>query len=506
MAIATSGECGVGSAGGTTISAVANKDRLTGLDTSFLHLERDSAHMHVAGCSVFAGDAPSYDELIGAIESRLHLVPRYRQRLAFVPFDQGRPVWVDDPHFNVRYHVRHTALPRPGGEAQLKRLAGRVFSQALDRGRPLWELWLVEGVAERRFALLSKTHHALVDGVSGVDIATVLFDTSPDPLPVAPPEHGWVPRPLPSSAQLLADALRERATVPGEVARGVRATLRGPRTVVTRLGRALGSVSALAWTGLQAAPSSPFNVRIGPHRRFTWVRADLGQFKAIKNSLGGTVNDVVLAAVTGALGSYMRLHGEPTEHVGLRAMVPVSVRADVERGALGNRVAAMWVTLPVGTTDPAQRLRKISEAMDAVKQSGQAVGAEILTQLSGFAPPTIMAQAARVQARQRLFNLVVTNVPGPQFPLYLLGRELESVYPMVPLAENTALGIAILSYNGQLNFGLVGDYDALADVEVLADELRSAIEELSATAGASAPAAPRGGAAPPRGGRAPAAR
>ncbi|MGO9904382.1 MAG: wax ester/triacylglycerol synthase family O-acyltransferase, partial [Solirubrobacteraceae bacterium] len=385
---------------------MANKDRLTGLDTSFLHLERDSAHMHVAGCSVFAGDAPSYEELIGAIESRLHLVPRYRQRLAFVPFDQGRPVWVDDPHFNVRYHVRHTALPRPGGEAQLKRLAGRVFSQALDRGRPLWELWLVEGVAEGRFALLSKTHHALVDGVSGVDIATVLFDTSPDPLPVAPPEHEWVPRPLPSSAQLLADALRERATVPGEVARGVRATLRGPRTVVTRLGRTLGSVSALAWTGLQAAPSSPFNVRIGPHRRFTWVRADLDQFKAIKNSLGGTVNDVVLATVTGALGSYMRLHGEPTEHIGLRAMVPVSVRADVERGALGNRVAAMWVTLPVGTTDPAQRLRKISEAMHAVKQSGQAVGAEILTQLSGFAPPTIMAQAARLQARQRLFNLV----------------------------------------------------------------------------------------------------
>jgi diacylglycerol O-acyltransferase / wax synthase len=506
VAIATIGRLLCWIAGGTTISAVANKDRLTGLDASFLHLERESAHMHVAGCSVFAGDAPAYDELIGTIESRLHLVPRYRQRLAFVPFDQGRPVWVDDPHFNVRYHVRHTALPRPGGDAQLKRLAGRVFSQALDRRRPLWELWLVEGVAEGRFALLSKTHHALVDGVSGVDIATVLFDTSPDPLPVAPPEHEWVPRPLPSSAQLLADALRERATVPGEVVRGVRATLRGPRTVVTRLGRAAGSIGALAWTGLQAAPSSPFNARIGPHRRFTWVRADLGQFKAIKNSLGGTVNDVVLAAATGALGSYMRLHGEPTEHVGLRAMVPVSVRADVERGALGNRVAAMWVTLPVGTTDPAQRLSEITEAMDAVKQSGQAVGAEILTQLSGFAPPTIMAQAARLQARQRLFNLVITNVPGPQFPLYLLGRELESVYPMVPLAENTALGIAILSYNGQLNFGLVGDYDALADVEVLADELRSAIEELSAAAGASAAASSQGAAARPRGGRAPAAR
>jgi len=489
---------------GTTILAVANKDRLTGLDTSFLHLERDSAHMHVAGCSVFAGEAPAYEELIGAIESRLHLVPRYRQRLAFVPLDQGRPVWVDDPHFNVRYHVRHTALPRPGGDAQLKRLAGRVFSQALDRSRPLWELWLVEGLSDGRFALLTKTHHALVDGVSGVDIATVLFDTSPDPLPVAPPDHDWVARPLPSSAQLLADALLERATVPGEVARGVRAALRGPRTVAARLGRAFGSVGALAWTGLQAAPPSPLNVRIGPHRRFTWVQADLAQFKSIKNSLGGTVNDVVLAVVSGALSNYLRLHGHPTEGPGLRAMVPVSVRADIERGALGNRVAAMWVTLPVGTTDPVERLGTISQSMDAVKQSGQAVGAEILTQLSGFAPPTIMAQAARLQARQRLFNLVVTNVPGPQFPLYLLGRELQAVYPMVPLAENTALGIAILSYNGQLNFGLVADYDALSDVEVLADEVRSSIDELVQTALPTHP--PRGAAARARGRRAPATR
>jgi WS/DGAT/MGAT family acyltransferase len=467
---------------------VANQDRLTGLDASFLHLERDSAHMHVAGCSVFTGDAPAYEDLIGAIESRLHLVPRYRQRLAFVPLGQGRPVWVDDPHFNARYHVRHTALPRPGGDVQLKRLAGRVFSQALDRSRPLWELWLVEGLADGRFALLSKTHHALVDGVSGVDIATVLFDTSPDPLPVAPPDHEWVPQPLPSAAQLLADALLERATVPGEVTRGIRAAFRGPRTVVARAGRALGSVGALAWTGLKAAPSSPFNVRIGPHRRFTWVRADLEQFKAVKNSLGGTVNDVVLAVVAGALGSYMRLHGHSTDGVELKAMVPVSVRADIERGALGNRVAAMWVDLPVEAMEPALRLNAMSAAMQGVKRSGQAVGAEILTRLSGFAPPTIMAQAARLQARQRLFNLVVTNVPGPQFPLYLLGRELESIYPMVPLAENTALGIAILSYNGQLNFGLVADYDALADVEVLADELRGSIEQLAAAAGATAPA------------------
>jgi WS/DGAT/MGAT family acyltransferase len=463
---------------------VANRDRLTGLDSSFLHLERDSAHMHVAGCAVFQGPAPTYEELVAEIESRLHLVPRYRQRLAFVPFDQGRPVWVDDPHFKASYHVRHTALPRPGGDDELKRLAGRVFSQPLDRDRPLWELWLVEGLAGERFALLSKTHHALVDGVSGVDIATVLFDSSPDPMPVAPPDHEWVPRPLPTGAQLLADALVERTTVPGEIVRGIRAALRGPRSVALKAAEALAGLGAMAWSGLQAAPPSPFNVRIGPHRRFTWVRGDLAEFKAIKNALGGTVNDVVLAAVAGGLGRYMRLHGQSTDDVVLRAMVPVSIRADIERGALGNRVAAMWASLPVGVGDPVARLQTVSAGMQEAKGSGQAVGAEVLTRLSGFAPPTIMAQAARLQARQRLFNLVVTNVPGPQHPLYVLGRELEAIYPMVPLAENTALGIAIMSYNGQLNFGLTADYDALADVETLADELHAAIDELVGAAGA----------------------
>jgi WS/DGAT/MGAT family acyltransferase len=461
---------------------VADPDRLTGLDSSFLHLERDSAHMHVAACAIVEGPAPAYRDLIEAIEARLHLVPRYRQRLAFVPFGQGRPVWVDDPHFNVAYHVRHTALPNPGGESQLKRMTGRVFSQALDRTRPLWELWLVEGLSGGRFAVLSKTHHALVDGISGVDIMTVLFDTSPDPMPVAPPENEWVPRPLPSSAQLLADALLERATVPQEVVRGARATLRGPRAVAQRVVEALVALGALAWAGLQPAPASMFNLPIGPHRRFTWVRGSLNDFKAVKNALGGTVNDVVLTVVAGALGHYMRLHGEDTDGLELRAMVPVSVRADIERGALGNRVAAMWAQLPVGITDPVERLRVLSAGMEEVKRSGQAVGAQVLTRLSGFAPTTIVSQAARLQARQRLFNLVVTNVPGPQVPLYLLGRELEVIFPMVPLAKNTALGIAIMSYNGQLNFGLTADYDALADVETLADELRSSVEELVAAA------------------------
>jgi diacylglycerol O-acyltransferase / wax synthase len=465
------------------INPVTNPDRLTGLDSSFLHLERDSAHMHVAACTVFTGTTPSYDELVDNVASRLHLVPRYRQRLAFVPLNQGRPVWVDDPHFNLTYHVRHTALPRPGGEAELKRLSGRIFSQALDRNRPLWELWLVEGLADDRFALLSKTHHALVDGISGVDIFTVLLDSSPEPMPVAAPEHEWVPRPLPSKAQLLADAVVERSTAPREVARGVRATLRGPRRVASRVGQALVGVGAMAWAGLQPAPASPLNVRIGPHRRFTWVQGDLTQFKAIKNSLGGTVNDVVLAVVAGALGRFLRRAGHHTGDLVLKAMVPVSVRSDLERGALGNQVAAMWAPLPVGMTDPVERFLTISRAMEGIKESGQAVGAQVLTGLSGFAPPTIMAQAARLQARQRLFNLVVTNVPGPQHPLYMLGRRLEAVYPMVPLAENTALGIAIMSYDGQLNFGFTADYDALADVESLTDDLRSSIEELAAAAG-----------------------
>ncbi len=462
---------------------MADSNRLTGLDSSFLHLERRGAHMHVAACAVFEGAPPSYEQLIEAIQSRLHHVPRYRQRLAFVPLGQGRPVWVDDPHFKPSYHVRHTALASPGDDEQLRRLTGRVFSQALDRSRPLWEMWLVEGLSGGRFALLSKTHHALVDGISGVDIMTVLFDTSPDPMPVAPPDHDWAPKPLPNGAQLLADALLERATVPAEIVRGVRAMLRGPRAVVKRAGEALIGVGAMAWAGLNPAPPSVFNVPIGPHRRFAWVRGDLARFKAIKNELGGTVNDVVLAVVAGALGRYMRLHGEATDGLELRAMVPVSVRADVERGALGNRVTAMWAPLPVGVTDPVRRLNQITAEMRELKESGQAVGAEVLTRLSGFAPPTIVSQAARLAARQRVFNLVVTNVPGPQISLYLLGRRLEALYPMVPLTANTALGIAIMSYDGQLNFGLAADYDGLPDLEVLAGELRSSIEELVAAAG-----------------------
>jgi diacylglycerol O-acyltransferase / wax synthase len=461
-----------------------NPDRLTALDAGFLHLERDKGvHMHVASCMIFEGAIPPYDEFLQAIEGRLHLVPRYRQRLAWVPYGQGRPVWVDDPHFNARFHVRHTALPRPGSEQQLKNLAGRVFSQQLDREKPLWEIWLVDKLEGDRFALLAKTHHALVDGISGVDITSVLFDASPDAPPPPAPERPWVPRPLPTGAQLLGEALLERATLPTEIVRGVRAVFRGPRRVVGRLAEDAAAVGSLASGGLSPAPPSPLNVAISPHRRFDWVQADLDRFKAIKNTLGGTINDVVLSAVSLALGRWLRDRGHPTDGVTLKAMVPVSVRADVERGALGNKVAAMWARLPVWSQDPVETFALVHAEMGQLKESGQAVGATVLTQLSDFAPPTIMSQAARLQSRQRLFNLVVTNVPGPQFPLYLLGRKLQATHPMVPLAQNLALGIAIMSYDGKLNFGLNGDYDALADIAYLAADLRTAIESLGEAAG-----------------------
>ncbi len=472
---------------------MANPDRLTGLDTAFLHLEDHStAHMHVASVMIFEGRAPTPKELVEHVQSRLHLVPRYRQRLAYVPLDQGRPVWTDDPHFNPHYHIRHTALPRPGDDAALKRLAGRLFSQRLDRSKPLWEIWLVERMAGRRFALIAKTHHALVDGISGVDITTVLFDTAAEPRgEQASDQQGgrasdpppWSPRPLPGSAKLLGEALLERTTVPGEMARGARRVVRRPLRALAQLRDGLANVGATTLAGINApAPPSPLNVDIGPHRRYTWVDADLARFKAIKDSLGGTLNDVVLAAVSLALGRWLRAHDQPTEGLVLKAMVPVSVRADVERGALGNRVAAMWAPLPVGIEDPAACYEQIRVAMDDLKHSGQAVGAQVLTNLAGFAPPTILSQAARLQARQRYFNLVVTNVPGPQFPLYLLGRRLRSLYPVVPLARRQALGIAVMSYNGHLGFGLLGDYDALPDLDLIAQELERAIRRLTRAA------------------------
>jgi diacylglycerol O-acyltransferase / wax synthase len=454
-----------------------NGDRLTGLDASFLHMERAGAHMHVASAILFDGSPPSHEEFRDHIEARLHLVPRFRQKLRFVPFDQGRPVWVDDPFLNLDYHVRRTALPAPGSEEQLRNLAARIFSQQLDRTKPLWELWLVEGLEDERFAVVGKSHHALVDGISGVDITTVLFDLEeePDQVPARPPK--WAPRPEPTDIDLLKDALHERATSPREFVRGVRAALRGPRQVLRGLG-ATGKVLEVA----ASAPSTPFNVEIGPHRRLAFVRGSLADFKQVKNTHGGTVNDVVLSVVAGALGNYLRARGHDTDELKMKAMVPVSIRADEERGALGNRISAMMAPLPVSSRDPVERLHSVTETMGDLKGSGQAVGAELLTKLTDFAPPTIASQAARLQPAQRFFNLVVTNVPGPQFPLYLMGRRMSSIFPLVPLARRQALCVGIMSYDGQVDFGLVGDYDAMADLDSFALDLEGAIAEVVATA------------------------
>ncbi|HEY1854302.1 MAG TPA: wax ester/triacylglycerol synthase family O-acyltransferase [Solirubrobacterales bacterium] len=452
-------------------------DRLTGLDASFLHLERSGAHMHVASTSIFEGPAPGHGEFRDHIASRLHLVPRFRQKLRFVPLEQGRPVWVDDPHLNLDYHVRQTALPAPGSDEQLRNLAARIFSQQLDRSKPLWELWLVEGLDDGRFAIIGKSHHALVDGISGVDITTVLFDLDREPEGPPSPPPPWLARPEPTDFQLLSEAVRERLTSPREIVRGVRHALRGPRKVL----HGVGATTKMVGAGL-SAPSSVFNVEIGPHRRFAMTQADLGDLKRVKDAHGGTVNDVILSVVAGGIGRYLRARGHDTEGVELRAMVPVSVRAADERGALGNRITAMMAPLPVGVEDPVERLAIVSAEMGDLKASGQAVGAEILTKLTDFAPTTIASQAARLQSAQRFFNLVVTNVPGPQFPLFVLGRKMESIFPMVPLAHRQALCIGIMSYDGQVNFGLIGDYDAMADLESFALDLEEATAEAIASA------------------------
>jgi diacylglycerol O-acyltransferase len=452
-------------------------DRLSSIDSSFLTNETDSSHMHVGGILIFEGPPPSYDDLLEHIRGRLHLVPRFRQKLAFPPFETGRPFWVDDPSFNLEYHVRHSALPSPGSEDQLRLMASRQFSQQLDRTKPLWELWLVQGLKRRRFALLSKTHHALVDGVSGVDIATVLFDVKPVPEP-ATEEHEWVPSPMPSSATLIARGAEDLAATPLRAVGRLESAIRHPRPAVRQLGESAEAIGEVAWNFANPAPEVPLNTEIGSHRRFQWVRAELSTLKRIKDALGGTVNDVVLAVVAGALRRWLHSRGVRTEGLELRALVPVSIRAEDERGHLGNKIAAVRGPLPVYIADPVLRLQAVRESMQGVKSSKQALGAEVISRFNDFAPPTLLAQASRINFSTRLFNVIVTNVPGPQIPLYVLGRELEDIFPVAFLPENHALAIAIMSYNGGIDFGLLADFDAMEDVDVIAEGISDAIVEL----------------------------
>jgi WS/DGAT/MGAT family acyltransferase len=315
-----------------------------------------------------------------------------------------------------------------------------------------------------------------------VDITTVLFDAEKEPAGPPKPLERWVPEPEPSGAQLLSDALFQRAIDPREITRGIRRVMRGPRRALRMAADAVVAAGTFAWAGI-AAPASPFNFDVGPHRRFAWVRASLGDMKQVKNKLGGTVNDVILTAVAGALGRYMRARGHATVGLELRAMVPVSIRTQDQHGALGNQVTTMMAPLPVWCEDPVRRLELVRKSMGDLKQSKQAMGATLLTQLADFAPPTVAGQAARLQSRQRFFNLVVTNIPGPQFPLYLMGRRMERVFPMVPLAKNQGVCIGVMSYDGQVNFGLIGDYDGMSDLDDLARELEASISDLIEAAG-----------------------
>jgi diacylglycerol O-acyltransferase len=458
--------------------APGHKDRLSALDASFLHEEREASHMHVGAIAIFDGPPPTREEFADHIESRLHLVPRYRQKLSFPRFEMGRPFWIDDPRFNIDYHLRHTALPSPGSLEQLRGLAGRIFSQRLDRSKPLWEVWLVQGLQDGSFALISKTHHALVDGVAGVDIATVLFDLSKTPPDAPEPDDAWTPSPEPSQAELVAEGVKGLIRTPVRIASEAVRVARSPGETAGRVREAVEGVSEVAWAGLNPAPEVPLNVPIGPHRRVFWAESRLADFKAVKNGLGGTVNDAFLAVVAGGLGRWLRSRGVRTEGLELRGLVPVSIRAQDERHQLGNRIAALRGPLPVYAQDPVERLQIVREAMQGVKESKQALGAEVISGLEDFAPPTLLAMASRLNFSTRLFNLIVTNVPGPQFPLFLMGREMQKIVPVAFLPENHALAIAAMSYNGKLHFGLLGDYDAMPDLEQLAGFFEEALAEM----------------------------
>jgi WS/DGAT/MGAT family acyltransferase len=443
------------------------RHRLSAVDASFLTLETPQTHMHIGAVMVFEGPPPDIDLLRRQFLARMPAVPRFRQKLAIPPLGTHRPVWTDDPHFNIEYHVRHTGLPRPGGMRELSLLTARLFSQQLDRAKPLWECSLVEGLDDDRFAVITKTHHAMVDGVSGIDISTVIFDLAPTE-EVAPPVEPWTPEAEPGALSLAGGAVRDRVAEPVGLMRGALNAALHPRRTISEGREVVEGLGEVLWAGLNAAPETPLNVEIGPHRRVRFVRAPLADYKAIKNALGGTVNDVILAQVAGALRAFFSHRGVRPEGLEPRALVPVSVRGTGASGALGNQITVMRAPLPVYVPDAAERLRVVREHMGNLKESKQALGARSLTQLAGFAPPTVLAQAARVNFSTRLFNLIVTNVPGPQFPLYLLGRELAEVYPVAFLPRDHAVAIAVMSYNGTVGIGLLGDAMEEAFAELVA--------------------------------------
>jgi diacylglycerol O-acyltransferase len=461
--------------------AQGHLDRLSSVDAGFLHMEEDGAHMHIGALGVFEGPAPSIESFRAHIDARLPQLPRYRQRIQEMPLGTGRPVWVEDASFRLDFHVRHTALPAPGGERELLNLVDRVIGQRLDRSKPLWELWLIEGLGDGRWAIISKTHHAMVDGVSGVDLMTVLFDIDREVHDVAPP--AWTPQPTPGTVDLLtAGAQGLVRNVFALSTKGIGMALHPQDTVRSTV----GAVTALAETAkplVDAAPKTPLNHKPGPHRRVAIVDTALVDYKKVKAHSGGaTVNDVVLTAVAGALGRFLADRGMETEGLNLRACVPVSLRSEAQRGALGNEIAIMMAPLPVGLKDPLARLASVRASMEHLKSSKQAEGAKVLTSLENALPPAILARASRLGFSSRLYNLLVTNVPGPQIPIYMLGRQLEELAPLAFLAPEHTLAIGIMSYHGHVTYGLIADADSLPDLDVLAGYLRESLAELVALA------------------------
>lgn len=456
--------------------------RLSGLDQSFLHFETPNAYMHVALTAVFdpgslcvAEGGIDFASVRGHVASRLHLIPRYRQRLHYGPLASA-PIWVDDADFDLDYHVRHSHLPTPGTEAQLKTLVARLLERPLDRRRPLWEMTFIEGLPGGRFAMLTKVHHCLVDGIAGMDILAALLD--PAPVTRIQPPAPWTPLPPPSDATLIARELRRRG------AASIRVLQELPG-IGGEIGTRLASLLGLLRTGLGRVAASPLNAEIGPHRRVEWVSFDLAQVKEMRRRLGGTVNDVVLAVVCGAL---RRVHQRRRAELDgtFRVLVPVSTRATAERGETGNRVSAWIADLPLDEPDVRARHRRICAVTEALRSNQEEQNASLLVETAEWTPPIAIAMSVKLIRQVRLFNLIVTNIPGPAFPLYLLDAPMVAGHPHVPLFDQQGLGIALLSYAGRLSFGLVADWDVVPDLAQVADCVEASFEELRAAAGVEA--------------------
>jgi diacylglycerol O-acyltransferase len=461
---------------------------LSAQDASFVFFEHRATHMHVAALAIFeagplrsASDGVDAARLARYVESQLGQLPRYRQKLTFVPLS-GRPVWIDDPHFDLDYHVRHTALPRPGGAQELKRLVGRVLSQPLDRDRPLWELWLVEGIQGDRSALLMKVHHCMMDGVAGASLLTTLFRAAPDAS--IPEAAAWRPRPRPSPLRLVLDESIDRATTPLAFARAAVDVLHEPgRTLRRARERTAAVVEALR--GALHLPSATVLERpIGPHRRVEWGALDLAQVKAVGRQLGGKVNDVVLAIVTGAMRRCLEHRGEPLQNIDYRVVVPVNMRSPSGEPGVANHDSAFFLSLPVAEPDPRARFAAVRSETARLKSCHAADGIDFLGQLVDRTGSTwLTGLFASIAMRVQPYNQIVSNVPGPQHPLYVLGARLLELYPMPPLFERQGLGTAAMSYDGRLFWCMLADRDVVRDVGELAHDVGAAFEELRAAAG-----------------------